>query len=1156
MRLGQLVLERYGPFERLKLPLDPAPGRINLIVAPNGYGKSVIRRAIGEFLFRIEDRTPMTFRFGNERMRILADVAHDGGMESLIRRKGHGNTLAYANGAEVPPEFAKHLLGGADEKIFRELFGLDTTLLRSGGKELIRSQGRLGQVLFAAGGGMGRVRELLTELEAKRDELGRATNRHRSRPLWSAMSSWEQAVVDLRRVSLRPDGWTKLEREAADALRNLETLAAEQAAGIAERDRLRTIGATRPWLERLRAATEIVENAADAPELDDTFEQRWRAAVEAGAKSASIAEAAEATLLEAKQARAVLLFEPTWLEAETAIDALAKLRGLAVGAQSDLPKAQAEYADAAAKAARLRQDLGWDAKMVPPPGPEIKDARRRLRLHPDLASDATSTERERAEAANLLSVRQAELDALPDAADVGRIADLAKLLRSGGDPAARLEASRSRLRAAEMELASALAAIPGQPLSEQALSVTATPSEPGLEAVDRTVQGAEAAHTEALHQHASREAEIETERTALAALEQTASLPAPGSLTAARARRDQLWIRICDPSLGTPAPGAAIALDRAIREADDIADALIAHGREVTEAAALRTRIARLEAEFTRSEDRVAETARILNDARSELSAIALAAGGSAQDMAGLRAFLRARAMAVSRLVERNAAAAEFADTEADLRQLGRQLAEAMYLPPPDAAMDLPPPDTASLPTLLAESDRRIATAANLAASREALTRQVREQRVLLTSKAATAAAAAQMLEDWLQRWKPIARMLARREDEAPAATSDVLTLVEELRLTEASREDLERRINAMRTAISLLAAKVAELTGLSPELASLPPIEAAEAFRRRLEHERLEAARCNDADERIKTATKNLASSREAATAATQTLIGLRAALGAATNEAAELQLQRARNASAARKERAEAIRELTVQGGGLSVEVLSVRVLETTAEMDTARIGEIDARQAELTTLITAARDQSIAANSALEQAGSGLEASEAALRREAAQTLLGRTAEEALVLHAARALLQAALDRQSAGADQPLLNRIGAVFRTITDGGHAGVKIEESADGQTMVALDADGISRKLLHQLSEGTSDQLYLALRIAALEDYAAVTSPLPFVVDDVLQTFDDPRTTTTLRALLELSEKVQVIALTHHTHVGRLASTLPADAVHIVQLGG
>jgi uncharacterized protein YhaN len=104
--------------------------------------------------------------------------------------------------------------------------------------------------------------------------------------------------------------------------------------------------------------------------------------------------------------------------------------------------------------------------------------------------------------------------------------------------------------------------------------------------------------------------------------------------------------------------------------------------------------------------------------------------------------------------------------------------------------------------------------------------------------------------------------------------------------------------------------------------------------------------------------------------------------------------------------------------------------------------------------------------------------------------------------------------------------------------------------------MVALEADGTTRKLLDQLSEGTSDQLYLALRIAALEDYAAAASPLPFIADDVLQTFDDPRTAATLRALLGLSDRVQVIALTHHTHVGDLAATLPAGAVNVIRLGG
>ena len=123
---------------------------------------------------------------------------------------------------------------------------------------------------------------------------------------------------------------------------------------------------------------------------------------------------------------------------------------------------------------------------------------------------------------------------------------------------------------------------------------------------------------------------------------------------------------------------------------------------------------------------------------------------------------------------------------------------------------------------------------------------------------------------------------------------------------------------------------------------------------------------------------------------------------------------------------------------------------------------------------------------------------------------------------MLHAAHSLLRVALDRQAGAADQPLLARIGEVFRTITGGVQAGVKIEDARDGQTMVALEADGITRKLLDQLSEGTSDQLYLALRIAALEDYAAAASPLPFIADDVLQTFDDPRTTATMRALVGL----------------------------------
>ena len=119
MRLGTLTLERYGPFETLHLPFDPAPGRLNLIVAPNGYGKSVIRTAISDLLFGIHARTPMDFRFGTERMRLLADVTTATGQAALVRRKGHGNTLAFADGTPVAPEVLRAWLGSADLALFR-----------------------------------------------------------------------------------------------------------------------------------------------------------------------------------------------------------------------------------------------------------------------------------------------------------------------------------------------------------------------------------------------------------------------------------------------------------------------------------------------------------------------------------------------------------------------------------------------------------------------------------------------------------------------------------------------------------------------------------------------------------------------------------------------------------------------------------------------------------------------------------------------------------------------------------------------------------------------------------------------------------------------------------------------------------------------------
>ena len=73
------------------------------------------------------------------------------------------------------------------------------------------------------------------------------------------------------------------------------------------------------------------------------------------------------------------------------------------------------------------------------------------------------------------------------------------------------------------------------------------------------------------------------------------------------------------------------------------------------------------------------------------------------------------------------------------------------------------------------------------------------------------------------------------------------------------------------------------------------------------------------------------------------------------------------------------------------------------------------------------------------------------------------------------------------------------------------------------------------------MSDGTRDQLYLALRLATLEKHLAANEPMPFILDDILINFDDARSKATLEVLAKLSAQTQVIFFTHHTHLIEIA---------------
>lgn len=86
------------------------------------------------------------------------------------------------------------------------------------------------------------------------------------------------------------------------------------------------------------------------------------------------------------------------------------------------------------------------------------------------------------------------------------------------------------------------------------------------------------------------------------------------------------------------------------------------------------------------------------------------------------------------------------------------------------------------------------------------------------------------------------------------------------------------------------------------------------------------------------------------------------------------------------------------------------------------------------------------------------------------------------------------------------------------------------------------------------MSDGTRDQLYLALRLAALEMHLEQTLPLPFIADDLFINYDDVRAKAGFEALKSLSAQTQVIFLSHHDHLIPTVQAVFGQQVNIVFL--
>ena len=151
---------------------------------------------------------------------------------------------------------------------------------------------------------------------------------------------------------------------------------------------------------------------------------------------------------------------------------------------------------------------------------------------------------------------------------------------------------------------------------------------------------------------------------------------------------------------------------------------------------------------------------------------------------------------------------------------------------------------------------------------------------------------------------------------------------------------------------------------------------------------------------------------------------------------------------------------------------------------------------------------------------------------LRQEEAREELERRQTEYAALETALKALDAAHAGLQARFSPALNHLAGDYLAKLTGGKYDKVSLTRQFEA---LAEEAGGLQPRRALALSQGTADQLYLAVRLAACKLVLPQEEPCPLVLDDALANFDDSRAALALECLEELGEERQILLFTCHS---------------------
>lgn len=1149
MRLRRLALARYGKFTERVIDFGEAVAGmpdLHVVYGPNEAGKSTLFFGFLDLLFGIELQSRYGFLHSYDTMRVGGCLELPSGPQELVRIKKPQPTLRDGSNQPVAQTLLAGALGGLDRAGYRTMFSLDDETLESGGDSILASNGELGQLLFSASAGLAELSKTLLEIRAVADEFTRS--HARSGDLAKLKASLVALKQERDAIDTQASAYFNLARARDDATQAYDAALAELSTKRGEAAQLRRLRAALPRMAAWLGLQQKLERFADLPTVPASWQAELTTLEQADPlhRSGTIQATAEVTrLAEAirniplDQAALALSGRLAQLDTHIARNLTAEL---------DLAPRRADLvrADEAIRGILVRIGREGEAD----PGQLLLTAAQSAAL------DELTRKRSGIEA----KLRAAK-DELVDAAD--NLSEARRLFGAdagavGSDTLAYVTVVLADLRASDhvLRLRTATKArdqhadilavrLTGlQPWSGDAACLAAlmAPDAPTIQAWQDDAEK-DADLLVAREEQVERlEAELAPRRAELAAIGAVAGLLSDQEAATVRAAREAAWAQH-RRNLDAP---TAEAFEAALRHDDIVGAARLGHERDLAKLHETAQAVQVKEAELAHARGSLAEACdgenRRSSRLKTALATISPALAGLSASAFAAWMTRRQEALASMQLLreaEREMNQAQ-ADGDALCAGLRRALAQATV-----------PVDPAASAAMLAAAAQN---GLDRAARRQLVQKDVEDCEKRLRTREATLGRASRDDQAWHAAWLAACSgcWLGPTVAAAPFETvRAIIAAAAELGPALANRSDLARRVHdmendqaAFRQAVDRLVAELGiEPVGRSgPELARAVLDRVQNAVRAQAELQQLQdtLAQAQDKEREIQ---------RAAQTHASRVCEMMRVLqVGSLVEVAGKLRdvQDRAELESQAEAVEREILAELNVVTLAEAQALLadrSIAALEGEETTLAAHVHELEQRTRKLFADQQSAIDRITAVGG--DDAAARIEE-----RRRTQLLEIEDKAQHYLRLRVGIAAADRALRAYRDQHRSSMMQHASDAFRLISRGAYRGLGTQPGKDGDILVALSANGGS-KLAADLSKGTRFQLYLALRAAGYREFAKLRSTVPFIADDIMETFDDFRAEETLKLLGDMSRLGQVIYLTHHGHLRDIAErTVPGVRLH------